>query len=68
MTATKISAHEVKARMDRGDALVFADARTSRAWDASNVKLPGAIRVPVDEVEHHVHGLPHDQPIISYCT
>ena len=68
MEATKISAHEVKARIDRGDRLAFIDARSPKAWETSNAKLPGAIRVPVDEVEGHIREIPRDRPVISYCT
>jgi rhodanese-related sulfurtransferase len=68
MEATKISAHEVKARMDRGDLLVFIDARNAKAWDESPVKMPGAMRVPADEVDRHLREIPHNRPIISYCT
>jgi rhodanese-related sulfurtransferase len=68
MEATKVSAHEVKARMDRGDPLVFIDARNAKAWDESQVKIPGTLRVPADEVERHLHDIPRDRPIITYCT
>jgi rhodanese-related sulfurtransferase len=68
MEATKISAHEVKAKMDHGDPMVFVDARQPKAWNTSNAKLPGAIRVPVDEVEGHLHDIPRGRPVISYCT
>jgi rhodanese-related sulfurtransferase len=68
MIATKISAHEVKARMDRGDPMVFIDARNPKAWETSNAKLTGAIRVPVDEVDRHLRDIPHDRSIITYCT
>jgi rhodanese-related sulfurtransferase len=68
MEATKVSAHEVKARMDRGDPLVFIDARSPTAWDESTEKLPGAIRVPVDAVEAHLRDIPQNRSIITYCT
>jgi rhodanese-related sulfurtransferase len=68
MEATKVSAHEVKAKMDRGEPLVVIDARNAKAWDESPVKIPGAIRVPADEVDRHVREIPHGQPIITYCT
>ncbi|HEX2279152.1 MAG TPA: rhodanese-like domain-containing protein [Candidatus Tectomicrobia bacterium] len=68
MEATKVSAHEVKARMERGDPLVFIDARNAKAWDESPVKMPGAIRVPADEVDRHLQEIPHNRPIITYCT
>jgi hydroxyacylglutathione hydrolase len=68
MEATKVSAHEVKAKMDRGDPLVLIDARNAKAWGESAVKMPGAIRVPADEVDRHLHEIPRDRPIITYCT
>ena len=68
MEATKTSAHEVKARMDRGDPLVFVDARHPQAWNSSKVKLPGAIRVPVDEVKDRFQEIPRDRSVITYCT
>ena len=68
MEATKVSAHEVKAKMDRGETLAFIDARNAKAWDESPVKMPGAIRVPADEVDRHLREIPHDRPIITYCT
>jgi rhodanese-related sulfurtransferase len=68
MEASKISAHEVKARLDRGDPLVFIDARNPASWNTSKSKLPGAIRVPADEVEPHLGEIPQNRPIISYCT
>ena len=54
--------------MDRGDPLVFIDARNAKAWDESPVKMTGAIRVPADEVDRHLHEIPQNRPIITYCT
>jgi rhodanese-related sulfurtransferase len=68
MQATKISPHEVKARLDRGDPLVFLDNRNAKAWSESSEQMPGAIRVPADEVEGHLQEIPRDRPIITYCT
>jgi rhodanese-related sulfurtransferase len=68
MEVTKVSVHEVRALMERGDPLVFIDARNAKAWDESKVKIPGAIRVPADEVDGHLREIPHDRPIITYCT
>jgi rhodanese-related sulfurtransferase len=54
--------------MDRGDRMIFIDARNPKAWEGSKLKLPGAVRVPVDEVERHLRDIPDDRPIITYCT
>jgi rhodanese-related sulfurtransferase len=65
---TKITVDDAKGRLDRDEPLVFVDARSPKAWDESDAKLPGAIRLPPDQVEQHLHELPHDQPIVIYCA
>lgn len=67
-TANKLTVEEVKQRMDRGEPLVFADARNPQAWRDATTMLPGAIRVPADQVEQHLGEIPHDRTVISYCT
>lgn len=66
--ATRVTAAEVAERMRRGEELVFVDNRNPQAWEESDVKLPGAIRIPADEVERHAGELPRDRTIITYCT
>lgn len=68
MDLTKVSAHEVKARLDRGDPLVFIDARNEQEWGRSAVKLPGAIRMAADAVDQHLREIPPGRPVITYCT
>lgn len=68
MEPTKVSVSDVKERMDRGESFVFLDARNPKAWGGSDVKLPGAIRAPVDEVDRYVAQFPRDRTIVPYCT
>jgi rhodanese-related sulfurtransferase len=68
MSPTPITPAEVKELRDRGDRIVFVDARNPMAWGSSKVKLPGAIRVPVDEVDAHLREIPRDGTIVTYCT
>jgi rhodanese-related sulfurtransferase len=46
----------------------FVDARNPTAWSESQVKLPGAIRIPVDGAEAHPDAVPRDSTAIAYCT
>jgi rhodanese-related sulfurtransferase len=68
----KVSAEEVMRLIDRGKPVVFVDTRNPQAWSQSNEKLPGAIRIPVDEVEQHLSEIPKSGPgerwIVTYCT
>jgi rhodanese-related sulfurtransferase len=68
MNPTPVSAAEAKQMLDRGERVVFVDARNPVAWGSSTVKLPGAIRIPVDEVDEHVGEVARDATAISYCT
>jgi rhodanese-related sulfurtransferase len=68
MKPTPVSATEAKEMSDRGEDVVFVDARNPVAWGSSNVKLPGAVRIPVDEVDEHVRELPRNATAIAYCT
>ena len=68
----RVTAEEVMRWMDRGEAVVFVDTRNPQAWGQSNEKLPGAIRIPVGEVERHLSEIPKSVPgerwIVTYCT
>jgi rhodanese-related sulfurtransferase len=68
MEATRVTVDEVKERMDRGEQFTFIDTRNPIAWGEAKTKLPGAVRVPVDEVEKHLAKIPHDRTAITYCT
>lgn len=68
MEPTKITLQAVKQRLDRGEALVFVDSRSPAAWAEATTQIPGAIRVPPDEVQAHLREIPRGQPLITYCT
>ena len=50
-----------------GDFL-FVDARSEKAWGKATDKIPGAIRVPPDQVAEHLAELPPGKSIVAYCT
>lgn len=68
MEPTRISVDEVKVRLDRGEKIIFLDVRNRNAWNLADTKLPGAIRIPVDEISQHLHELPQDKTclIVAY--
>lgn len=68
MEVTRVTVDEVKERMNRGEQFTFVDTRNPKAWGEAETKLPGAIRVPANEVEQHLDQIPHDRTVITYCT
>ena len=68
MAAQRITVKDGEERLDRGEDIFFVDTRNPKAWGEAETKLPGAIRVPADQVEQHFADIPRDRPIVSYCT
>ena len=68
MEVTRVTVDEVKERMDRGEMFTFIDTRNPTAWGEAQTKLPGAIRIPADEIEKHLDQVPRDRTAITYCT
>jgi rhodanese-related sulfurtransferase len=65
---TRVTADEIKERLDRGEPIVFIDARNPQAWGEADEKIAGAIRVPADEVDEHLDEIPKGRSVVTYCT
>jgi rhodanese-related sulfurtransferase len=63
----RISVEDLRGRLDRGEDILFADTRNPKAWAEAETKLPGAIRIPADQVEQHLADIPRDRTIVTYC-
>lgn len=68
METTRVTVDEIKERMNRGERFAFIDSRNPKAWAEADSKLPGAIRIPADEVEKHLKEIPLNRSVITYCT
>jgi rhodanese-related sulfurtransferase len=71
MEPGKLTPDQVKARLDAGEPVAFIDARSAKEWDASDVKIPGALRVLPGEIEQHLAELgavARNATIATYCT
>jgi rhodanese-related sulfurtransferase len=68
MEVTRVTVDEVRARMDRGEPLVFVDARSAESWGKARTQIPGSVRVPPDDAAAHADGVPRGRAIITYCT
>jgi rhodanese-related sulfurtransferase len=66
--APRITIEDVQARIFNGEDFAFIDTRNPNAWAESDVKIPGAIRVPLDALDDALPDIPKDKPIVTYCT
>ena len=61
----RISLEEVQ-KLRKG--LVFVGARSATAMSRNPVQVPGAIHVPVKELEKWVKHLPRSRTLMTYCA
>jgi rhodanese-related sulfurtransferase len=64
----RITVDDVRKRMEAGEEFIFVDTRNPRAWSQSDVKLPKAIRVPLDSLDENLSKIPKERPVVTYCT
>jgi 3-mercaptopyruvate sulfurtransferase SseA len=64
----RITVQELKAKIDKGEDLVIIDVRTGKDYEGSRIKIKGAVRIPIVQMEERYKELPRDKQIITYCT
>lgn len=65
---SRISAPELKERLDRGEGIVIVDLRSDLDYYADRAKIPGAIRIPPKEFGSRYAEIPPGRPVVMYCT
>ncbi len=65
---SRISAPELKGRLDRGENIVIVDLRSELGLQADGLKVAGAIHIPPREFEKRYEEIPRGRPVVMYCT
>jgi rhodanese-related sulfurtransferase len=65
---TKVTTDEIADRLDRGEDITIIDSRAPDAWEKSDIKAGGAIRIPPDDAEKHIADVRRDMFAVTYCT
>jgi rhodanese-related sulfurtransferase len=66
--APRITAQELRRRMEAGEAFTIIDVRNPQVWGQSDIMIPEAIRIPLDEFESHSRLIAPNRPVVTYCT
>lgn len=64
----RITADELKSRLDKHEKIVIVDARTGGSYSTSPWKIKGDIRMALDEISVKAMNLPKGVMIVTYCT
>jgi rhodanese-related sulfurtransferase len=62
---TDITPQDLKARLDRHDALVLLDVRED--WETALCRLDNATHIPIEEIELRTAELDPAEEIVVYC-
>jgi rhodanese-related sulfurtransferase len=65
MDELEITPTDVKARLDRGENLVFVDVR--EPWEQQVCKIAGARLIPLGSLAASLQSLPDVDEVICYC-
>lgn len=61
----EVSRAELRARLAAGKAVVIVDVRSAEEFEAGHI--PGAVHVPVADIEADPTRLPLDRPLVTAC-
>ncbi len=68
VSKVRISPEDVQALVERGEHVVFVDARSATAYAEATEEIPGSVRIPPQEARAHLHEVPPGKTIVAYCT
>ncbi len=65
---TRISAEELKRQLDAHEDVAIIDLRHPLDFLPQPYTIPGALRIPVEELERRHNEIPRDRDVVLYCT
>ena len=66
LAVSRITAEELSRKLDAGEQVVVVDVRS--ALESEDDSVPGALRIPLEELEDRHQDIPRDSDIILMCT
>ena len=66
LNVARITAEELRDRLEAGEDLLIVDLRTKLGGDSGT--LPGALRIPAGDLTSRAHAIPRDRDIIPFCS
>jgi membrane protein DedA with SNARE-associated domain len=64
----RITAAELKEKLDAGETLTIVDLRHQLDFGADPMMIPGAVHLSPEELERRSEEIPHDRDVVLYCT
>lgn len=68
MKVPRITKEELKRKLEAREDITLIDVRNETDYSTSEVKIPGAVRVPLEELEVRLTGFDSSREAVAYCT
>ena len=68
LRVNRITAEELKQKIDAGDKVAIVDLRHAMDFEADPNTIPGALFLPSEEFDRRHHEIPVDRELILFCT
>lgn len=68
LDVARIAPEELKRKLEAGERIEIVDLRHAMDFEADPVTIPGATRIPVEELEARHGEIPRDREVVLYCT
>ena len=68
MEVPRITVKELKKKLDGEDEVVILDVRNPTAWANSDLRLPGALRIAMDDLDSRSEAFDPGKAVVAYCT
>ena len=68
MAVLRITKERLKEQLEKGEMVILLDVRSHDSYNKSNIKIKGSLRKDPVTVKSWEREIPHDKPIITYCT
>jgi membrane protein DedA with SNARE-associated domain len=65
---SRISAPELKERLDRGENIIVVDLRSDLTYRVDGLKVKGAIHIPPSQFDRRYKEIPTGRTVVMYCT
>jgi hypothetical protein len=66
LVVARISPEELRQRLAAGESIVVVDVRT--ALESETDSVPGALRIPLEDLETRHGDIPRDRDIVLFCS
>jgi rhodanese-related sulfurtransferase len=58
----------LKGMLHLGEPVTVIDVRRDAAYDGSGLRIPGSIRIPIDQLVDRINEIPRDHPVVLSCA